>query len=51
MHRAAERGDIPALERYLDAGGDLERRDPVYGAAPVHWASLVSAGVTGRISR
>lgn len=42
VHRAAERGDIAVLERYLKAGGDPERKDSAYGAAPVHWASLVS---------
>lgn len=41
MHRAAERGDVAVLERYLKAGGDPERKDVEYGAAPIHWASLV----------
>lgn len=30
------------LKRYLDAGGDAEKKDEEYGAAPVHWAALVS---------
>lgn len=41
VHRAAERGDVAVLERYLKAGGDPERKDLKYGAAPIHWASLV----------
>lgn len=41
VHRAVERGDIAVLKRYLDAGGDVEKRDEEYGAAPVHWAALV----------
>lgn len=42
MHRAVERGDLAVLTRYLEAGGDVEKKDTEYGAAPVHWASLVS---------
>lgn len=30
------------LKRYLDSGGDAEKKDKEYGAAPVHWAALVS---------
>lgn len=41
VHRAVERGDLAVLTRYLDAGGDVEKKDTEYGAAPVHWASLV----------
>ncbi|CAM9458289.1 unnamed protein product [Laminaria digitata] len=40
VHRAVERGDLAVLARYLDAGGDVEKKDTEYGAAPVHWASL-----------
>ncbi|CAN0494097.1 unnamed protein product [Hapterophycus canaliculatus] len=42
VHRAVERGDLAVLKRYLDAGGDAEKKDEEYGAAPVHWAALVS---------
>lgn len=41
VHRAVERGDVAVLTRYLDAGGDPEKKDTDYGAAPLHWASLV----------
>lgn len=44
VHRAAERGDLAVLTRYLDAGGDPEKKDAEYGAAPAHWASLVRQG-------
>lgn len=41
VHRAVERGDLAVVKRYLDAGGDPEKKDEEYGAAPVHWAALV----------
>lgn len=41
VHRAAERGDVAVIERYLDTGGDVERKDSAFQATPVHWASLV----------
>ena len=41
VHRAVERGDLAVLTRYLDAGGDVEKKDTEYGAAPIHWATLV----------
>lgn len=47
VHRAVERGDLAVLTRYLDAGGDVEKKDTEYGAAPVHWASLVRLKSTG----
>eukprot|EP00752_Nemacystus_decipiens_P001334 g1324.t1 len=40
VHRATERGDVAVLKRYLDSGGDAEKKDKEYGAAPVHWAAL-----------
>ncbi|CAB1102501.1 unnamed protein product [Ectocarpus sp. CCAP 1310/34] len=40
VHRAVERGDLAVVKRYLDAGGDPEKKDEKYGAAPVHWAAL-----------
>eukprot|EP00903_Cladosiphon_okamuranus_P007179 g6971.t1 len=40
IHRATERGDVAVLKRYLDSGGDAEKKDKEYGAAPVHWAAL-----------
>lgn len=42
VHRAVEHGDMAVLVRYLDTGGDPEKKDAGYGAALVHWASLVS---------
>lgn len=33
---------MAVLKRYLDSGGDPEKKDEEYGAAPVHWAALVS---------
>ncbi|CAM9440385.1 unnamed protein product [Ectocarpus sp. 12 AP-2014] len=40
VHRAVELGDLAVVKRYLDAGGDPEKKDEKYGAAPVHWAAL-----------
>ena len=42
VHRAVEQGDIAVLTRYLESGGDPDNKDGEYGAAPVHWAALVS---------
>jgi hypothetical protein len=40
VHKAAERGDTNALRRYLDAGGDVQKRDEQFRATPLHWACL-----------
>lgn len=32
---------MAVVKRYLDAGGDPEKKDEEYGASPVHWAALV----------
>ncbi|CAM9613835.1 unnamed protein product [Ectocarpus sp. 4 AP-2014] len=40
VHRAVKREDLAVVKRYLDAGGDPEKKDEEYGAAPVHWAAL-----------
>lgn len=50
VHRAVERGDLAVVTRYLDAGGDPEKKDAEYGAAPLHWASLVRILLLYRLS-
>jgi hypothetical protein len=38
LHHAAAEGRIDLIERLLEAGADLDAKDPIYQARPVEWA-------------
>ncbi len=40
LHHAAADGRLGLIERLIDAGADLEAKDPIYNATPLEWAEF-----------
>jgi hypothetical protein len=40
LHHAAADGRLDLMQRLIDAGADLQAKDPVYDATPLEWAAF-----------